>query len=460
MNIETIKSFLNVSEGQTLEFKNYQNKLNDDIYETVCSFANREGGNIFIGIDDITKKIVGVPKDKIENMKKDFTNGVANPEKIFPRLTYELNEVEVDNKIILYTTIYPSAEVHKLNNKKIMDRQNDADIDISNTPDLVSSMYLRKKDGYSENKIYPFTTIEDLNSNLIDIARKYAVIKNRNHPWGLMTNEELLKSAGLYLTDHLTGKSGYTLACILLFGKDETIMSACPQHRTDLIKRVNNLDRYDDRDDVRTNLIDTYFRMMKFVEKHLDAGFALDQSGIRYSPRDLLFREAIANSIIHREYRERTVAKMIIEKDKVVFENGCIPYRHGPITLNSFQPKSKNPRIAYVFNNMGLADELGSGVRNMYKYSEIYSNSTPLFLEGEIFKTIIHLVKPLDLSQEIDYKNMFVNYIRENKSINRNKAIEISGLGRTKVTELLNILIDEKIVVREGKGPATIYVLK
>lgn len=461
MDVLNIQNLLKEHEGQNLEFKNYQQKLNPDIYETLCAFANREGGNIFIGIDDRTRKIIGVPDTVVDQMKKDFTNGVANPEKIFPRLTYELNETKIDGKTILYTTIYPSAEVHKLNGSKIIDRQHDADIDITNTPDLVSSLYLRKKDGYSENKIYPFASIDDLNEELINIARKYAVLKNNNHPWGLLDNKELLKSAGLYLTNHLTGESGYTLACILLFGKDETIMSVCPQHRTDLIKRVNNLDRYDDRDDIRTNLIDTYFRMMKFIEKHLDAGFALDEQGVRYSPRDLLFREAIANSIIHREYRERTVATMVIEKERVVFENGCIPYRHGTITLNNFQPKSKNPRIAYVFNNMGLADELGSGVRNMYKYNEIYSKAAPTFIEGEVFKTVVPLVSNTVLEQvNVDTKALIIQHIKTHGFITTNDAMEISNLRKTRIVELLNELLEEKIILRIGSGPKTQYTLK
>jgi ATP-dependent DNA helicase RecG len=460
MNSSDIRRLANENENQILEFKAYKRTVSPDIYETVCSFANREGGNIIIGIDDKTHAIVGVPESDIDQMQKDFTNGVANPQKIFPRLTYELQKLTVDDKFVLLTTIYPSSEVHKLNGNRIIDRQNDADIDITDTPDLVATMYLRKRDGYSENKIYPYCTLSDLNPDLIDTARKYAIAKNRDHPWGVMNNEELLQSAGLYMFDHLTGAKGYTLACILLFGKDETIMSVCPQHRTDCIKRIKDLDRYDDRDDIRTNLIDTYFRMFKFIGKHLDEAFALDENTVRYSPRDALFREAIANSIIHREYRERTVAKMIIEKERVIFENGCIPYRHGPVTLSNFSPKSKNPRIAYVFNNMGLADELGSGVRNMYKYNEIYSGGTPIIDEGDIFKTIIPLIPLLTESEVSDYKKLIIEYITKNNSINRTEAISLTHLGKTKLVDILNELITSGLVSREGNGPATKYVIK
>lgn len=73
-----------------------------------------------------------------------------------------------------------------------------------------------------------------------------------------MTDEQMLKSANLIAKDYATGKEGLTLAAILLFGKDETILSVLPHHKTDAIYRVKNLDRYDDRDDIRTNLIESF----------------------------------------------------------------------------------------------------------------------------------------------------------------------------------------------------------
>ncbi len=44
-----------------------------------------------------------------------------------------------------------------------------------------------------------------------------------------------------------------------------------------------------------------------------------------------------------------------------------------------------------MFREIGLADELGSGMRNTYKFTKLYSGGVPQFLEGDIFKTIIPL---------------------------------------------------------------------
>ena len=126
-----------------------------------------------------------------------------------------------------------------------------------------------------------------------------------------MTDEEMLRSANLILTDTETNKEGLTLAAILLFGKDNSIMSVLPQHRTDAIFRVENKDRYDDRDIVITNLIDSYERLIQFGQKHLNDLFVLD--GIQnVNARDRILREIVSNTLAHRDYSSGFPAKMII----------------------------------------------------------------------------------------------------------------------------------------------------
>ena len=46
--------------------------------------------------------------------------------------------------------------------------------------------------------------------------------------------------------------------------------------------------------------------------------------------------------------------------------------------------------IACFFKEIGRADELGSGVRNLFKYCRHYSGGkTPELIEGDIFKCIV-----------------------------------------------------------------------
>ncbi len=83
--------------------------------------------------------------------------------------------------------------------------------------------------------------------------------------------------------------------------------------------------------------------------------------------------------------------KTIIQKDKVVFENGNKAHGFGEIDPDNFIPFTKNPAIAKVFREIGYAEELGSGVKNLYKYSKLYGGSDPRLVEGDVFTTTILL---------------------------------------------------------------------
>lgn len=83
LNNELI-NIINEGEGITTEFKEASNRLPRNLFETVCAFLNRNGGNIFLGVSD-SGEIIGVNKEKISTMKKDFANLCNNPEKLSQR---------------------------------------------------------------------------------------------------------------------------------------------------------------------------------------------------------------------------------------------------------------------------------------------------------------------------------------------------------------------------------------
>lgn len=79
-------------------------------------------------------------------------------------------------------------------------------------------------------------------------------------------------------------------------------------------------------------------------------------------------------------------------------ENANRAAGEGFITPDNLEPNPKNPIIASFFRNIGRADWLGSGVRNLFKYSKFYSGQDPEFQEGDVFRTIV----PLDDAYSFD----------------------------------------------------------
>lgn len=182
----------------------------------------------------------------------------------------------------------------------------------------------------------------------------------------------MLRSTNLILLDPETNEEGITLATILLLGKDSTIMSVLAQHKTDAIFRVDNKDRYDDRDVIIKNLLDSYDRLIAFGQKHLNDLFVLDGI-VNVNARDMILREIVSNALAHRDYSSGFPAKMIIDDEKILIENSNLAHGVGALDIEKFEPFPKNPPISKVFREIGIADALGSGMRNTYKYTKLYS---------------------------------------------------------------------------------------
>ena len=389
MNKAGVRKIIRLGEGISIEFKECRNNLSKDVFESICAFLNRKGGDLLLGVND-RGNITGIDPKAVNQVKTELVTTLNNPQKLNPPCYLVPEEMTLKGKTIIHLFVPESSQVHRCNGK-IYDRNEDGDFDITSNTNLVTKLYIRKQTTYSENRIYPYVSLGDLRSDLIAKARKLAVNQRPEHPWKAMSDIDLLKSAQLFQKDYQSGKEGFTLAAILLLGQDNVILSVLPHHRTDALLRRENIDRYDDRDDIRTNLIESYDRLMAFVSKHLPDKFYLEKDQ-RISLRDHIFREVATNLLIHREFLQPYPAKLIIETNRLFTENSNKPHGQGLIDPANFSPFPKNPVIARFFKELGRADELGSGVRNLFKYCQHYSRGgVPELIEEDIFKCIVPL---------------------------------------------------------------------
>lgn len=137
------------------------------------------------------------------------------------------------------------------------------------------------------------------------------------------------------------------------------------------------------------------WQLMEFGRKHLPDKFYLENDQ-RKSLRNIITREMIANTLIHREYTSSYQAKFVIERNRMYIENANRATQAAQLTPDIIEPNPKNPIIASFFRNIGYADQLGSGVRNLFKYSKIYSGEEPVFDEGDVFRITV----PLDENED------------------------------------------------------------
>lgn len=466
---EKLEQLLNQGEGFTIEYKKCKDSISESVFETVCSFSNRYGGYILLGVEEDKKTgkglAAGVEKKSVQKIKKDFINTLNNPTKFSPSLFLSLEEVEYKKKTLLWVYVPISSEVESCGHE-IFDRNGDADQKITKSTDLVANLYSRKSHAYFESQIFPYVTEEHLRMDLIPKIKQLALVRNENHPWNNLSDMELFRSAGLYEENLITGQKGFNLAAILLFGKDTTIHSCLPAYRTDAIFRDKNFDRYDDRLIVDTNLIESYELLMNFIAKHTDDKFFLIDN-VNTSVRNIIAREIVSNILAHRDYSSAFPAKMIITKDQIYTENWNRAITFGKIKPEHFTPYPKNPVIANFFMNIGRADTLGSGVRNLYKYTKIYSNSEPTLDEDDVFTITIPLIadeknsnSTHNKSNSLSNEEKILVYIKENGSITTPLAnVLLNYNSRTAGQKLLSKMVEEKTILKVGNGKATKYII-
>ncbi len=169
--------------------------LPQNLFESVCAFLNRIGGDVLLGVNN-SGKVVGVDPDKIVQLKTDLVNQSNNPNKLDPPFMVFPEEYTIDGKQIIYVRVPQSSQVHK-SGKTIFDRNEDGDFNVNNN-EAISRLYQRKSAYFTENKIYPYLEFSDFNASLFPKVRNLIASHRPDHPWLNISNPELLKSAGLY----------------------------------------------------------------------------------------------------------------------------------------------------------------------------------------------------------------------------------------------------------------------
>lgn len=144
---DNLLEIIKKKERTTTEFKKAKNKLPNSLFESICAMLNRNGGHIFLGVDD-DGTILGIDEEYIPQMEKDFANLCNNPSKIEPTVYLNIYEYMVDNKIILYIPVHESSMVHKTNNI-VYDRNIDGDYKVT-IQERIANIYIRKQDFYTE----------------------------------------------------------------------------------------------------------------------------------------------------------------------------------------------------------------------------------------------------------------------------------------------------------------------
>ncbi len=459
MNIDELQQVLTMGENEYVEFKRCSNNPGSDIFETICSFANGFGGTIFLGVED-DGVVRGIEATKVLPIMRNIHNVINNPNTFDIPIAIGFEHIDTGGRQVVKITVPNSPQVHSFKGKVYI-RKADSDTVMRGSIPL-AELYIRKQGIFTERRVIEHVSAEDLRADLIDEARKLARIKRKDHPWQKMTDLELLESAGLFGKDYTTGKRGYTLAAVLALGKDEVIRSVCPTYKTDAIARIADKDRYDDRLTITTNLMDAYTLLASFCRKHLPDRFLLEGDQA-ISPRDIIIRELMINCLIHREFTSPSPAKVIIDPMGIHTENASRASFEGPLEPDAFAPLPKNPTLSSFFCHIGLAEELGSGTREIFRCSHLYTGREPELEEGIVFKAFVPTQpateEPPGTTADPDDTIANILKLAERPEGLRTAELVTNGRSSRTAQRIIHDLVEKGLLVARGKGRQRRYHL-
>lgn len=463
--VRDIAKLLEQGEGLSVEFKRCGAVPEKDTFETVCSFANRQGGHILLGVND-DGSVEGVNENSVISIERNIVNVTSNPAVFSTAPGLEIMHATVQGKCVIDVWVPMGPSVYRYKGI-VYDRVADVDVRLKGD-EQISALYIRKQNFYTEQRIYPHVTKDDLDMSILDRARELMRAYRPGHPWVGLSDDELLKAARLRTKNFQTGEEGFNLASVMLLGRDDTIMGVCPVYRTDAILRRINADRYDDRIVVDTNLIDSYRQLHDFCMKWLPDSFALD-GGIRVDVRDVIVRELVANTLIHREYSSPFLSQLVIERDNIKTKNASRCMFAGRISPNNVSPTPKNPIIANFFAQIGFAEELGSGTRNLFKYSKLCTGKEPTLSDGDYFEAVVPVPDVIAASAPkgnedlpanstfVRVKNAVFELLGSRENLTTDDIADRTGLSLRTVRRYLLKLVEDGVLEAEKKGRKTLY---
>ena len=438
------------------EHQNIEYKLSwrDEYLKWICGFANAQGGKIFVGIDD-KGKVAGV-----EDYKKLMD--------------------EIPNKTVNYLGLVVDVNLHKKNTKHYIE----IDVPVSEAPISYHGIYhyrsgstkqelkgvalnnwLLKKSGKSwEDMGVPSATLADLDEVAIQGFIRDALQVGRISPEAAKSNTSaLLRNLRL-----INDQGELTRAAILLFGKEPSRHFVTAKFKigrfgnspTDLISQ----------DIVEGNILYMADRVLDILKtKYLVRPISYEglkrKEPLEY-PEPAL-REAILNSIIHKDYSSTYIFLRVYPHRLTLFNPGELPegYDIERIkTEHSSRPRNRN--IADVFFKAGFIEAWGRGITRIIENSMEAGLPEPIIQEQEdgIHLTFIKDIDTPEYLQSLQLNERQIKailYMKEHGNITNAKYQALIGVSKATATRDLQDLEARNIIKNIGtKGASSKYELR
>ncbi|MFV0554500.1 MAG: RNA-binding domain-containing protein [Mangrovibacterium sp.] len=443
-------------ESKILEFKE---TLSDKmkIIKTIIAFSNTAGGKLLIGVDD-KGTVVGVDDNAVFEMQDTVASIVYD--NCAPYISPEIYNVNIDGKIVLV------VEVVRGNQKpyyyKAKGRDEGTYFRLGATNRQASMDYIQELERQKRNISYDEEICYDALLSDLD----WSVLAKKFDEVGKTLDEEKLQNLKLIKIE--AGKIYPTNGLMIILGKFPHCTVKCARFKG------KTMEIFTDKKEYSGDVFSILEQTQSFALNHINLKgeiLGLYRTDTYEIPVPAI-REALINAIIHRDYTNqgRDIKLGIYDDILNIVSPGSLPNNITMEDVFSGRSEARNRVVSNVFKELGLIEQWGTGIGRIISACEAQGIPTPKiseqndFFDVEIVRqqaTDYDRLRPIttDYDRLSQAEKEIVQYLLDKGVISRKDAVELLGVGETKVKEILNALVEKGIIVREGQGRGTYYKL-
>lgn len=389
---ERIEIAIQIGESHFREFKSgvqgtVTNKTNrpikdvcQDISQTLVAFANADGGELLVGIED-DGTITGL------NYNEDLMKALLNAPKSYvlsstPLPTAKASIVDIGGKKVAYFSIPKGTEyVYITSDGKCLKRRDLESIPVS--PDSIQFEREEKKSREYDREFVDNADINDLDKDLLThVAKEFSKT---------ISPEKFLQH--LDLAEFDGSKLKLRKATLLLFAKNPQKWHPRLQVRIlkikgNEIKSGNEFNVIKD-EEVNNNILklieSAWDRLRPYLTETKFSSEAIFKTQVIY-PENAC-KETLINAIAHRDYSmEGRGIEIFVFDDRLEIKSPGMLL--SSVSIEEIKKKtgihqSRNTYIARGFREVGYMRELGEGFKRIYELMESYDLTAPELYSGD-----------------------------------------------------------------------------
>lgn len=441
---EMVEQLATVNESQWFERKSGRVAARD-LAPALVALANAEGGHILVGVH--SGRIDGVSPERINALRQaahDFTE---------PVVQVEVRELELQRNMLLVFTVKPSQQIHQTMRGDCYLRVGDESRKLS---------YAQRRELEYDRGAAPFETTpvpgpvgtEDLDT---DSAAEFQKLI------GAGSLEQMLDARDL-----LTRDGRPTVASWLLFQSRPQREFASAHVR---VLRYAEDDRGTgarmtlyEGGDMRCEgpIPQQISKAAETIREWMPRVQALSSGG-RFEPRERIpesvWYEGLVNAVLHRSYSMAgDHIRVEIFPNRIEIESpGRFPGMADPDQPLSIRRYARNPRIVRVCSDLGIARELGEGIKRIFEEMRANGLTDPLYVQTaqsvKLTLSAADAVPEHILDELKGGPQQVLNVLRrEARPLSTGEVAELARFARPTTIRHLRKLRDHGLVVWEGQS--------